>query len=109
MLTVNFILKNNPNTLTAAFKAFKNADELYRKAINATGFIEVEDDFGLMLRVDMREVCALTFSEYEKDMDKNMEFQFIQHKAQLKAQAKAKNDIGLHVLEKNANPIIRSN
>lgn len=57
----------------------------------------------------MSEIASMTFSEYANDMDKNMDLQIIQHKSQLKAQAKAKNDMGLQMLEKQANPIIRSN
>lgn len=109
MYTVNFIIRNNPSALTAAFKAHKNAEDLYKKALASTGKIEVEDDYGLKLAVDMSEVCGITFSSYEDDMDKNMEFQLIQHKAQLKAQNKAKSDVGLQLLSNNANPILKQN
>lgn len=109
MLTVNFLLKNNPNNLTLVFKAFKNADDAYRKALNSGCKVEFEDDFGLKLYVDMLEVSSVTFSEYSKDMDKNMDLQIIQHKAQLKAQTTARNDIGLQMLEKQATPIIKAN
>lgn len=110
MQIVNFILKNNPSALTLVFKAFKSADDLYRKAINSTDKkIEAEDDFGCKLSIDMSDVAAVTFSEYEKDMDKNMDLQIVQHKSQLKAQSRAKNDIGLQMLEKSASSTILSN
>lgn len=109
MLTVNFLLKNNPNNLTLVFKAFAEADRSYKKTIGSTAKLEFEDDYGLKLSIDMSEVASVTFSEYAKDMDKNMDLQIIQHKAQLKAQTAARNDIGLQMLEKQANPIIKAN
>jgi hypothetical protein len=36
-----------------------------------------------------------------------MDMQLIQHKAQLKAQAAARNDIGLQMMEKQNNPLIK--
>lgn len=104
MYTVNFIIKNNPNALTAGFKAHKNADELYRKALASAGKIEVEDDYGLKLTVDMDEVCGVTFSDYEDDTNKNMEFQFIQ----MKVQARFKNDPRLQMLERNVIPSLKA-
>lgn len=109
MQTVNFVLRNNPNSLTMVFRFHKAAEELYKKALIATGKIEDEDDFGCKLSIDISDVSAVTFSEYEKDMEKNMEFQLIQHKAQLKAQSKARNDVGLQILEQNSSPIVKAN
>lgn len=110
MYTVNFLLKNNPNNLTLVFKAFAEAERAYNKAIVPTEKrIEFEDDYGLKLVISMSDVASATFSEYAIDMDKNMELQIIQHKAQLKAQARAKQDMTLHMLEKQANPIIQAN
>lgn len=109
MLTVNFLLKNNPNNLTLVFKAFKNAEDAYKKALISGCQVGFEDDYGLKLSINMDEVASVTFSEYEKDMDKNMDLQIIQHKARLKAQNTARNDIGLQMLEKAANPIIKAN
>lgn len=91
------------------FKAHKNAEDLYKKALTSVPNIEAEDDYGLKLSVIMSEVAAITFSEYADDMDKNMDLQIVQHKSQLKAQTKARNDIGLQMLEKSANPIIKAN
>lgn len=109
MLTVNFLLKNNPNNLTLVFKSYAEADRSYKKALISSDRIDFEDDYGLKLAIDMSEVASVTFSEYAKDMDKNMDLQIIQHKAQLKAQTTARNDIGLQMLEKQANPIIKAN
>lgn len=111
MLTVNFLLKNNPNNLTLVFKAYAEAERSYKRALGSDedSKVEFEDDYGLKLAIDMSEVASVTFSEYAKDMDKNMDLQIIQHKAQLKAQTTARNDIGLQMLEKAANPIIKSN
>lgn len=108
MYTVNLILRNNPNPITAVFKAHKNADDVYKKLLLSLDKIVVEDDFELKLVVDMKEVVAISFSEYEKDMDKNMDLQIVQHKAQLKAQSRARSDIGLQMLEKSANPLIKA-
>lgn len=108
MLTVNFVPKNSSNTLSFVFKAFKNADELYRKANSALkdgSIIDVEDDFETKGTIRMEDVAALTFSEYEKDMDKNGDLQIIQHKSQLKTQNKAKNDVGLRLLDGAANSL----
>lgn len=91
------------------FKAHKAADDLYKKALKATGHIEEEDDFGTKLAINMLDVAAVTFSEYEKDMDKNMDLQIIQHKAQLKAQTRAKQDMTLQMLEKQAKPLLQAN
>lgn len=107
---MNFVLKNNPNSLTLVFKAHKSADDFYRKSVNSfDNKVEDEDDFGTKLAINMSDVAAVTFSEYEKDMDKNMDLQIIQHKSQLKGQSKARNDIGLQMLEKSASPLIKSN
>lgn len=96
---MNFILQNNPNALTMIFKANKNAEDLYKKSIDADGrFIDCEDDFGCKLRIDMKFVAAVTFSEYEKDLDKNGDLMIIQQKAQLKTQQKARTDVGLQIM-----------
>jgi hypothetical protein len=110
MLTVNFVLKNNPSNLTLVFKAHKNAEDAYNKAsaFPNTALL-FEDDYGLKLAIDMGDVASITFSEYANDMDKNMDLQIIQHKSQLKAQARAKQDMTLHMLEKQATPIIHTN
>ena len=92
------------------FKAHKAAEDAYKKALNCIiPKVEFEDDFDLKLSISMNDVASITFSEYSKDMDKNMDLQIIQHKAQLKAQTTARNDIGLQMLEKQANPIIKAN
>lgn len=102
MLTVNLIPKNSPNALTFVFKHFKNADELYKKAslaLKDESIIEAEDDFETRCIVRMGDIAAITFSEYEKDMDKNGDMQIIQHKCRLKTENKAKNDVGLRLLD----------
>lgn len=108
MYTVNFCIKGNSNAITAAFKAHKNAEDLYKKYLSGVSKIEEEDDYGLKLSIERSEISAATFSSYEDDMAKNMEFQLIQHKAQLKAQSRAKNDMGLQLLEQNANPMMKA-
>lgn len=108
MLTVNLIPKNSPNALTFVFKAFKEADSVYKKALSAFAsgeIIEIEDDFGAKSAILMAEMGAVTFSEYEKDMDKNGDLQIIQHKSQLKTQSKAKNDIGLQMLDRSLHTV----
>ena len=91
------------------FKAYAEADRAYKKALSSFEVVEFEDDYGLKLSISMSEVASVTFSEYSSDMDKNMDLQIIQHKAQLKAQARAKQDMVLHSLEKQAQPLIHSN
>lgn len=109
MHTVNFILKNNPNSLTLVFKAHKAAEDAYKKVIHSIEKVELADDYGLKLLINMSDVASVSFGEYEQDMEKNMDLQIIQHKAQLKAQNKAKNDAGLRLLEQSAQPLIKSN
>ena len=92
------------------FKAYKDASDAYTKSSKFPNEkLTFEDDYGLKLAIDMADVASVTFSEYANDMDKNMDLQIIQHKAQLKAQAKAKQDMTLHMLEKQAAPLIQSN
>ena len=105
MLTVNFVLKNNSNALTLVFKAYKNADEAYKKILNSTSKLELEDDFETKIAIDMGDVAAVSISDYEKDMDKHGELQIIQHKSTLKMQNKAKNDVGLRLLDSAANSV----
>ena len=101
MHTVNLIPRNSPNTLTFVFNAYKAADDLYRKlnaALKTDDIIEIEDDFETKAVVRMEDIAAATFSEYDKDMDKNGDLQIIQQKSMLKTQNKDKNDIGLQML-----------
>lgn len=108
MLTVNIIPKNSPNTLSFIFKAFKEADSVYKKALlslKENEIIEIEDDFETKAVIRMSDIAAITFSEYEKDMDKNGDLQIIQHKCQLKTQSKAKNDIGLQMLDRSLHAV----
>ena len=102
MYTVNFIMKNSPNSVTFIFKAFKNADQLYKKANteNLGLALQAEDDYGLIGSIKMQDVSAVTFSEFAKEMDRNADMGLIQHKSNLKAQNTAKTDIGLQVLSK---------
>lgn len=108
MYTVNFIPKSSPNTLTFVFKFHKAAEDLYKKALAALKAgedIEIEDDFTTKGIVKMPDMSAITFSEYESDMDRNGDLQIIQHKCQLKTQNKAKGDMSIQILE-NA-PMLR--
>lgn len=106
MLTVNLIPRTTSTTMTFVFKAFKNAEELYKrlnKALRSDEIVEIEDDFGTMGIVRMADIAAISFSEYEKDMQRNGELGLIQHKEQLKAQKKAQSDLGLQILGNDNN------
>lgn len=106
MHTVNLIPRSTPTTLTFVFKHHKNADEVYKRAMNAIKedtIIEIEDDFGTMGVVRMADIAAISFSEYEKDMQRNGELGLIQHKEQLKTQKKAQSDLGLQILGNDNN------
>lgn len=108
MYTVNMIPKNSPNALTFVFKAYKNADDFYKKSSNALTeslIIETEDDFETKAIVRMSDISSITFSEYAKDMEKNGDLQILQHKGQLKTQSKAKNDVGLQMLDRSLNSV----
>lgn len=106
MHTVNFIFKNTSNSITLIFKAFKNADDIFKKAIQShTAKLSVEDDYELVGLIDMSEVSAVTMSDFSKEMDRNGEMGLIQHKSQLKAQNNAKNDVGLQILSKSGNAL----
>lgn len=105
--TVNFLLKNSPNSLTFVFKAFKNADELYKKGlslIKTMESLECEDDYETRGVIDMSSISAVTFGDYEKDMNKNGEMQIIQAKSQLRTQSLAKSDVGLQMASSLINP-----
>lgn len=80
------------------FKANKNAEELYVKAVKPDAYINAEDDFGTRAFINLQEVAAISFSEYENDMERNGKLGLIQHKAQLKAQKEAEQDVGLQIL-----------
>lgn len=108
MYMTNLIPKNSPNALTFVFKAHKSAEDLYKKsvaAINTDEIIECIDDFDTKAIIRMSDIVAVTFSEYEKDMEKNGDLSIIQHKSQLKTQNKAKNDVGLRLLDSASNSL----
>ena len=108
METVNFFFKNSNGTLSFVFKAFKNADEAYKRAtaVSIGKSIQIEDDFGLKATIDMDSVAAITTNEVEKDMYKQGQLQILQAKADLKTQSEAKNDIGLQMLSRTTGGII---
>ena len=106
METVNFFFKNSGGTLSFVFKAHKNSDEAYKRAVAEPSFIEIEDDFGLKATIDMDSVAAITINEVEKDMYKQGQLQILQAKADLKTQSEAKNDIGLQMLSRSTGGII---
>lgn len=102
MLTVNLITRQTPTTLTFVFHAYKNANELYKRlnaALRSDEIVEIEDDFGTMAIARMEDIAAISFSEYEKDMQRNGELGLIQHKENLKAQKRAQGDVGLQIIE----------
>lgn len=106
MYTVNIAFKHTPNIVTFVFKGYKAADDLFKKGlrlINTDSLLDEEDDYNLRSVIDMLSVASITFSDFEKDMDKNCEMALIQTKSQLKAQNLAKSDVGLQMLGRVAN------
>lgn len=92
--------------LNFAFKAYKAADDLFNKASSPqNGRILIEDDYGSKGSIDVANV-AVNFTDMEKDFDRQGQAQILQHKAQLKTQNMANNDIGLQLLTKQASPQI---
>lgn len=106
MYTVNIAFKHTSNIVTFVFKNYKDADDLFkvaRKVINTDYLLDEEDDYNLKSVIDMLSVASVTFSDFEKDMDKGCEMALIQTKSQLKAQNLAKSDVGLQMLGRVAN------
>lgn len=98
MYITNLIFKNCSSALSLSYKAFKSADETYKKAMNGVGTIVFEDDYEQRASVDMSTVAAVSFGDIEKDFDRQGAVQILQHKAQLRSQVNAQNDKGLALL-----------
>jgi len=117
MISVNFIFKNCASALSLSFKAFKNADDLRRKAtslLGTTGNFECCDDYDQVASVDMGTVAAVSMGDIEKDLDRQGELGILQSKAQMRAQVSANNDKGLSMLANAVRPqpqpsLIKSN
>lgn len=108
MYYINFIIKNSPLALSYTFKAYKSADDLFKRAtasFKSDTVIDIEDDFDFKSTMDMSIVACITFSDYAKEMKKNGEVQILQAKADLQTQAAGRNDIGLRMLGEQANRV----
>lgn len=86
---VNFVFKNSNVQLALHFKAFKNADEAYKKAtsVDVTGAQEFTDDFGCRGVVDLTEVVSVVFNDMDSEFKKNAEFR-IRQEMEIQAQAR---------------------
>lgn len=104
MHSVSFLMRNSPVQMSFVFKAYKAANDLFKKAQaqGGSGVIHIEDDFDSLAFVDMSCVACVSFVEVEKEMGKNGDLQILQEKANLKTQAKAKQDLGFQMLNDQA-------
>lgn len=111
MYAVSLLFRNSGTTQSFYFKAFKNADDFYRKASDVSAnLIEVHDDFESRGWFDRKELMGVSFTDIEKEMDKQGQMQIIQAKATLRAQNLANNDAGLKLLNQTAaSNIVRPN
>lgn len=101
MYSVSLILKNSQIALMFNYKAFKSADDLYKKAkllMRTDTVFEAEDDFEMKSCVDMSNIASVSFSEYEKEMKKNGEIQILQKKSDMNTMKLASQDFGLRAL-----------
>lgn len=63
-----------------------------------TGVMHNEDDFGSVLSVRGDSLSAASFTDVERDLDRNGQIQLLQHRAQLKTQNLASNDSQIKLL-----------
>lgn len=103
MYVVSMLFKGSDLALAQHFNTFKNAEEFYRKAMKfvsgmANGIMENEDDFGSMVRVSSDSLAAVSFTDVEKDLEKNGKIQIMQHRSQLKTQSMAQSDSQIKLL-----------
>lgn len=99
MFSVNFIFKNCSSALSFSFKAYKNADQLYKKGQSlAEERLLAEDDYGQMASIDMSTVSAISFGDIEKDLDRQGELSILQTKSQMRTQIAGKNDAHIRML-----------
>lgn len=91
--------------MSFCFKAYKNADELYKKGTHTltslerpVGVIDAEDDFEQRAVIDMTTVSGVTFGDVEKDFARQGEVSVLQNKAQLRAQNLMRSDAGSQLL-----------
>lgn len=103
MYAVSLLLKNSGLSQSFYFKAFKNADECFRKVFSSTeAMIRIEDDFNARGTFLHDSISAVSFSDIEEDMKRNGEMQIIQHKATLRTQQLAKGDPTLAILNNSS-------
>lgn len=113
MYIVNFAFKNSSSALSFTFKAFKNAEEAFKKgkaaiSSQSNSVVELQDDYEQFAVIDMETVSAVNFANIEVDMNRQGEVSIIQNKAQLRAQNLANNDASLHMLSSANRPSIIS-
>lgn len=108
MYSVSFLVKNSPIALMFTFKAHKAAEDLFKKGSSILGteeMIEVKDDYEMESKIDMGTIAAINKSDYHQEMKKNGDIQILQAKADAQTQSRAKQDIGLRIMNE-ANDII---
>jgi hypothetical protein len=93
------------------FKAFKNADEYYRKAKLyklGVGDIDIEDDFGSKGDFLLDHIAGVSFTDIEEDMKRQGELEIAKHKAQLRTQQLAKGDPQIQLMN-SASKLVGAN
>jgi len=103
LYAVSILLKNSALSQSFYFKAFKKADETYKRALSSPDSpLVIDDDFGGRASFLFTEIAAMSFTDIEEDMKRNGEMQVIQHKAQLRTQQLAKADPQLQLMNSSA-------
>jgi hypothetical protein len=113
MYAVSVMLKNSSAFQPLYFKHFKNADEAYKKIKNIIALSEVEavsvvieDDFESFASIVINNIAAVSFTDVEREFEKQAELEILRTKAMLRGQAIAKNDPALSMLNQQAQPSI---
>ena len=101
MYSISVILKGNPTALNYVFKAYKNADEAYRRLITPSApstTISIEDDYDARGVITIDQIAAVHFLDLNKDGDKNAELSLLMAKSQMKANNLARSDVGMNIM-----------
>lgn len=111
MYTVNILLRHTSTPITLVYDSAASAralfDRLHQAVKPPAGAtskpIVVKDDYELEGFVLPEDIASVTFSDFNKDMEKNGDLSLAQAKAQVKAQNAARNDPGFAILNSSAN------
>jgi hypothetical protein len=104
MYAISIIMKSGL-TQTFYFKTFKNPDEYYKKLKNYFSdpnlsiSFSIEDDFESKSEFLINGIEGVSFTDIEKDLDRQGDLKISQEKANLRMLDKARNDAGLKMLQ----------